>query len=100
MSGSSSDRRVFILANPDKAEAAEALSTLHSFAKDRCQVVGAELGLDGRKAVDAKADRLIVLGGDGTLIAVVRSLGSHQIPIIGVNLGKLGFLSEFSYDDG
>ena len=99
MSGSSSDRRVFILANPDKAEAAEALSTLHSFAKDRCQVVGAELGLDGRKAVDAKADRLIVLGGDGTLIAVVRSLGSHQIPIIGVNLGKLGFLSEFSYDE-
>lgn len=99
MSGSSSDRRVFILANPDKAEAAEALSTLHSFAKDRCQVVGAELGLDGRKAVDAKADRLIVLGGDGTLIAVVRSLGSQQIPIIGVNVGKLGFLSEFSCDE-
>ena len=99
MPGLSRDRRVFFLANPDKPEATEAMRTLQAFAQSRCDVVGAELGLDGAKAIEAKADRLIVLGGDGTLIAVARSLGASQIPLIGVNVGKLGFLAEFSTDE-
>lgn len=93
------NRRVFFLANPDKPEASEAMRTLQGFAESRCNVVGAELGLDGAKAIDAKADRIVVLGGDGTLIAVARSLGASQIPLIGVNVGKLGFLAEFSTDE-
>jgi NAD+ kinase len=75
------------------------LKDLRSFAGPRCEVVGANLGLDGRAAVDAGADRIVVLGGDGTLIGVARSLGSDQIPLIGVNVGKLGFLAEFSIGD-
>ena len=75
------------------------MQTLRAFAQSRCDVVGAELGLDGAKAVEAKADRIIVLGGDGTLIAVARSLGASHIPLIGVNVGKLGFLAEFSTDE-
>lgn len=41
-------------------------------------------------------DYLIVLGGDGTILASVRALGDRQVPVIGVNIGKLGFLAEFS----
>ena len=99
MSSSSNRRRIFLLANPDKAEAAAALEDLRSFAASRADIVGAQCGMDGHLAVSAGAQRLIVLGGDGTLIGAARSLGSDQIPLIGVNTGKLGFLTEFSLDE-
>jgi NAD+ kinase len=60
--------------------------------------VGTALALDGRAAVDAGADLIVVIGGDGTLLAVSRSLGSQQIPLVGLNFGKLGFLAEFTMD--
>lgn len=40
------------------------------------------------------SDFIIVLGGDGTMLTVVREMGEFQIPIIGINFGKLGFLTE------
>ncbi|MCO6437941.1 MAG: NAD(+)/NADH kinase [Phycisphaerae bacterium] len=99
MSTKAKDRRVYLLGNPQKAEAEPLLKKLESFAASRCKLVGASMGLDGRPAVAAGAERLIVLGGDGTLIGVARSLGQDQIPLIGVNVGKLGFLAEFSPDE-
>ena len=60
-------RRVYFLGNPDKREAAVALEELRQFATPRCTVAGSSLGLNGRAAVDAKADRIVVIGGDGTL---------------------------------
>ena len=96
MSPAPRQRRVYLLGNPDKADAQAAISELRSFAAARCRLVGADLGLDGRKALSAGAERIVVLGGDGTLIGVARSLGSDQVPLIGVNVGKLGFLAEFS----
>jgi NAD+ kinase len=92
-------RRVYFLSNPDKADASEALEDLRSFAAPRCTVVGCGVGLEGYSAREATADRIVVLGGDGTLIGVARSLGEHQVPLIGVNVGKLGFLTEFSVDE-
>lgn len=93
------NRRVYLLGNPDKPETAAALVELEAFAARCCTVIGAAPELDGRRAVEGQADRIVVLGGDGTLIGVARSLGSRQIPLIGVNVGKLGFLAEFSIDE-
>ena len=42
---------------------------------------------------------LMVVGGDGTILSAVRSLNGFQIPIIGVNVGKLGFLARFSIEE-
>ena len=89
MSDAAKAPRVFLLANPDKPEAVRALEQIRRLAEVACTVVGAECCIDGRPAIAGGADRIVVFGGDGTLIGVARSLGSDQIPLIGVNVGKL-----------
>ncbi|ERI09854.1 NAD(+)/NADH kinase [Aneurinibacillus aneurinilyticus] len=44
-------------------------------------------------------DIIFVLGGDGTLIGLAREIAPYQIPILGINLGNLGFLSESEPED-
>jgi NAD+ kinase len=64
-------------------------------------VVEAEAGVPavpsapGRQ-IAAGADLLVVLGGDGTLIHAAGLCARREVPILGINLGTLGFLTEFS----
>lgn len=46
-----------------------------------------------------QADLLVSLGGDGTMLRTLRLAVEHQIPVLGVNLGKLGFLAEIDVPD-
>lgn len=91
-------KRVYLFGNPNKPHAQEAVERLKEAAAARFELVGTSL----EKQIEdeaREADRIVVVGGDGTLIGVARSLGTRQIPLIGVNVGKLGFLAEFLLDD-
>ncbi len=55
-------------------------------------------GLEHSKLLES-IDALIVLGGDGTFLATARKATSHSIPLLGVNLGSLGFITEVSLDE-
>ena len=90
------NRRVFILGNSEKDEVPSAMKEVADLVSKRATLAGTGLDFDGGP-IDA--DVVIVLGGDGTLISVARSMGDNQLPLIGVNFGKLGFLTPFSLQE-
>jgi NAD+ kinase len=44
--------------------------------------------------IGAHADVAIVLGGDGTMLSIARDLAAHDVPLIGINFGRLGFITD------
>ena len=97
-------RRIGIVARRDRAEAREVTRGLVQWlvAQGREVVVdtdtAAALALPGvtvaePQALPGKVDLIVVLGGDGTLLSVARLVNGLDVPILGVNLGGLGFLT-------
>ena len=46
----------------------------------------------------AEADLVLVLGGDGAILRACRQMGTNQLPVVGVNHGRLGFLADLSQE--
>lgn len=71
----------------------------------------ADLGLRSRAwvssafEIDARADKLpdtamvVVAGGDGTILRAVHAIAAHSVPIVGVNMGRVGFMSELRVEE-
>jgi len=77
----------------------------HDLARELCerlQALGADvlLDLEGTAELAGRGDDVVIsVGGDGTLLGTARRLVGSAAPVIGVNLGKLGFLAEFSAEE-
>jgi NAD+ kinase len=89
--------RLFIVANTDKPRVKPALDRMLPWLRDRVEVVGVDE--DDHADISAiHADAILVLGGDGTLLSAANRLNGKQIPLLGVNFGRLGFLAGFKPD--
>lgn len=91
--------RVYLVGAAEKPHVAATFSRLGDQLKQRGILAGANL--DGRpdEINDMQLDFVIVLGGDGTLLGVGQMMGHRQVPIVGVNMGKLGYLADFSIEE-
>jgi NAD+ kinase len=88
--------RVILIANIDKAPVVEALHEFRPWLADRADVL-AEVNVYGEGPIGHHgADFAIVFGGDGTLLGLARRICDAGLPLVGVNFGKLGFLSPFT----
>ena len=95
------DVKLGVIASADKPKAVRRAGALMGELAARGTIVADNLADPARPDIAAmqQCDYIIVLGGDGTILSTVRQLGEHQVPLIGVNMGKLGFLAEFTVEE-
>ena len=100
-------KRIGIIAKEGEPEAVKAVRLfLRRLKKKKCEFI-VESGLASilkirgyrRKDIPSRSDIIMVFGGDGTLLSVARLVGSLGVPILGVNLGSLGFITELTRDE-
>lgn len=108
---SKSFRTIALIGKYQSPDVAEAVLRIAGFLRERGLVVWIEqgtassIGTAGDFAVatydeiGASADLAVVLGGDGTMLNTARRLSQHAVPLVGINQGRLGFLTDIARNE-
>lgn len=91
--------KIIIFGDSSRPHANEAMEQFVSFAGERVEMIANcfRTGCDMERL--QQADYAVVFGGDGTILGAARQLCQTKVPVVGVNVGKLGFLAEFSIEE-
>ena len=107
-------KRIGVVVKPHQPEALETLCKLTEWstargialvggpALDRERIehqTGCVVAVVPDEELPQQVELILVLGGDGTMIATARMLGDCEVPVIGVNYGSLGYLAEFRIEE-
>ena len=84
-------RRIALIGKLRSAESESSLQQLREFLRKR----GCEVLPEG----ETRADLAIVIGGDGTMLGAARDLVRHHVPLVGINQGRLGFMTDIGHGD-
>ncbi|MCF7972184.1 MAG: NAD(+)/NADH kinase [Phycisphaerae bacterium] len=91
--------KLVIFGDPQKGSVSEAIEEFTRFLGGKADIV-CQAHIEKCSTQTLKqCDYAIVFGGDGSIISAARSLAKMRVPVIGVNLGKLGYLAEFSVEE-
>ncbi|HEV2494647.1 MAG TPA: NAD(+)/NADH kinase [Terriglobia bacterium] len=101
--------RIGITSKPQKVEVPEIVPPLIEWLRQRqidvcideetATALGTRDVCLARDQIPARVDLIVVLGGDGTLLATARALNGKPVPLLAVNLGGLGFLTVITTDE-
>jgi NAD+ kinase len=100
-------RNIGLIGRTDSQEVIESLRALKTFLVSRGLAVileeriakvlpDGDLQVSTRKLIGEICDLVIVVGGDGSMLGAARDMAKHQVPVLGVNRGRLGFLTDIS----
>jgi NAD+ kinase len=90
--------RILVLGNAHRSGVLEEAERLLPWLREQCEVVLVDLYQE-QPLGDVAADLTLVLGGDGAILRAARQMAYRQVPVLGVNLGKLGFLADLRPDE-
>ncbi len=103
-------KTIGVITKPQAESAKQTLESLFAFLKKKnCTVLlddqipdainSYQFNKCSRKELGEQCDLCIVVGGDGTILNAVRSLAHANVPLLGINVGRLGFLADISPDE-
>jgi NAD+ kinase len=99
-------KKVGVVVKPNHTEAWQTAAEVSAwFEKRGIEVFTEKSAMDSpikfveREVFKAQSDLIVILGGDGTMISTARLIGDREVPILGINYGSLGYLTEFRIEE-